>query len=73
MARVDLTEAAEQTLNNIDSGLYLVQFDVSESVYFLLDIKTKTQYNMPLGVQRELDSRYWKDRDPTYWTANFGP
>ena len=69
--RIDLIETAEQILANIDSGTYLVQFDVPLDVFYLTNKSTKEQYNMPTDVQRELDSRYWRYRDPTYWEANF--
>lgn len=69
-ARIDLTEDTNTVLDKIDNQTYLVQFDVPNNVFYLTD-KTKTQYNMPTDVQRELDSRYWRYRDPTYWEANF--
>lgn len=72
-ARIDLTEDTNTVLDKIDNQTYLVQFDVSNDVFYLMEKLTKTQYNMPTAVQRELDSRYWKYRDPVYWAANYGP
>ena len=69
--RTDLNETTEQILAKIDSDGYLVQFDVPNTVFFLTDKATKEQYNMPTAVQFELDSRYWRHRDPVYWEANF--
>ena len=71
-ARIDLTEDTNTVLDKIDIKTYLVQFDVPNNVFYLAD-KAKTQYNMPTAVQRELDSRYWKYRDPAYWAENYGP
>ena len=70
--RKDLTENENTVLSKIDDGTYLVQFDVPLNIFFLTNKETKEQYNMPAAVQRELDSRYWKYRDPVYWTANYG-
>ena len=69
--RIDLIETTEQILANIDSDTYLVQFDVPLDVFYLTNKLTKEQYNIPVDVQRELDSRYWRYRDPVYWQANF--
>jgi hypothetical protein len=69
--RIDLTESTIDILDKIDKNTYLLQFDVSLNYFYLFDRATNTQYNIPADVQFELDSRYWRYRDPAYWEANY--